>query len=109
MLLKCDKLLKNIGNLLNFEIEAITIGPIIIYSTMLSEVTKRHEEIHCAQYADTLYIFFPIIYIYDYCKNRVSGLGPDEAYRNIRAEKEAYDNEERINYIKTRKRWVWLL
>jgi len=32
----------------------------------------------------------------------------EKAYRSIRAEKEAFENEDKLYYLKTRKRWRWI-
>jgi hypothetical protein len=72
------------------------------------EVTVNHEKIHCQQYMETLYLGFLLIYIYDYIRNRCNGMNSTDAYENIRAEKEAYQNEHNNDYLKSRKRFSWL-
>lgn len=68
--------------------------------------TINHETIHFQQALELGVIFFYIFYVLEwffklffYGKN---------AYRNISFEKEAYNNEENLDYLKTRKRYNWI-
>ena len=79
-----------------------------MFSGKSDNVTLNHESIHCQQYMETFYIGFLIIYLYDYTKNRLSGMSPIKAYKNIRAEKEAYMHENDKEYLKYRKRFLWI-
>lgn len=90
-------------------IGAITLGFIVFSRDEMSETTKRHETIHFQQYLETLFIGFLILYIYDYIKLRAKGAKGPEAYRMIRAEKEAYENQDDLEYLANRKRWKWIL
>lgn len=103
-----SKLLKYINNVLGVEIEALTLGPVVIHiGNDLPALVKQHESIHCEQWKELL-ILFPLIYAYDYIKGRLSGLSPSQAYKNIRAEKEAYLNECNPTYLRDRERFAWL-
>lgn len=90
-------------------IGAITLGFIVFSRDEMSATTKRHETIHFQQYLETLFVGFLILYIYDYVKLRVKGVKGPEAYRMIRAEKEAYKNQDDLEYLANRKRWKWIL
>jgi len=86
------------------EIEAITLGPIVISRNQISEVTKNHEAIHFQQYLETLFLGFLLVYLWD-------GLIKDgrKAYFSIRAEQEAYRHQQNLTYLHTaRRRWAWL-
>jgi len=90
-------------------IGAITLGFIVFSRDEMSETTKRHETIHFQQYLETLFVGFLILYICDYVKLRAKGVKGPEAYRLIRAEKEAYENQDDLEYLANRKRWKWIL
>ena len=90
-------------------IGAITLGFVVFSRDEMTETTKRHETIHFQQYLETLFIGFLIIYAYDYLKLRTKGINGPDAYRMLRAEKEAYDNEDDLEYLANRKRWKWIL
>jgi len=90
------------------EIGAISLFPFVFSRGKMSESTKRHETIHFQQQLETLVIFFYMIYLWDYIKARISGSPGKESYRNIRAEKEAHENEMSPNYLKSRPRYSWL-
>ena len=90
-------------------IGAITLGFVVFSRGEMTETTKRHETIHFQQYLETLFVGFLILYAYDYLKLRVKGYKGSDAYRMIRAEREAYDNHEDINYLEDRQRWKWIV
>ena len=89
-------------------IGAITLGFVVFSRDTMSETTKRHETIHFQQYLETLFVGFLILYFYDYCKARLKGLSGKDSYMAIRAEKEAYKNDNDPNYLMTRSRWKWI-
>lgn len=70
--------------------------------------TINHETIHTSQMKELLYIFFYIIYFFEwlirviFSKDRFS----HKAYRNISFEKEAFENEFNMNYVKNRKHYA---
>ena len=90
------------------EIGAITLGFVVFSRDDMSETTRRHETIHFQQYLETLFLGFLILYFYDYAKSRITGITGRESYRKIRAEKEAYENQDDPNYLRNRKRWKWI-
>ena len=90
------------------EIGAITLGFVVFSRGEMSESTKRHETIHFQQYLETLFIGFLFLYFYDYAKSRIKGISGSESYREIRAEKEAYENQDDLSYLVNRKRWKWI-
>jgi hypothetical protein len=92
------------------EIGAITLGFIVFSRDEMSETTKRHETIHYQQFLETLFIGFLFIYFFDYLYNRfVLGMNGQDAYFNIRAEKEAYRHDVDETYLDNRKRYAWLI
>lgn len=81
--------------------KAITIWPFIFVREECSfdEVDLNHENIHGKQQLELLIIFFYLIYLVEWI---IKG------YRNISFEREAYGNEDNLNYLKTRKHYAWL-
>lgn len=71
-------------------------------------VLLNHEKIHLAQQIELLIIPFYIWYVIEYVvkwwiyKNRY------KAYFNLSFEREAYTNENNLNYLKQRKPWGFL-
>ena len=80
------------------EIGAITLGFLVISRGEMSETTRRHETIHYQQYLELLFIGFLLIYFYDYIRNLLRGMSGQEAYYNLRAEKEAYSNHDDVDW-----------
>ena len=82
-------------------------GYLFVRKELYPKLTMRainHESIHTAQMKELLYIPFYIIYIIEwiwrvlFTKDRFS----HQAYRNISFEREAYENEDNLNYLE----WV---
>ena len=71
----------------------------------ISERTIRHEAIHTAQMKEMLYIFFYLWYVTEWL---IRLFMKGNAYRNISFEREAYANEEYIDYLENRKRFAWI-
>ena len=90
------------------EIGAITIGPWVFSRGEMSEVTKNHETIHWQQYIETGILGFIILYYSFYFFNLLRYRDGKLAYYMIPFEKEAYDNDENLNYLEIRKRYAWL-
>jgi hypothetical protein len=90
------------------EIGAITMGFIVFSRDTMDERLRRHETIHFQQFLETLFVGFIILYLWDYFVNWSSGMSGKEAYYNIRAEKEAYSNDQDVEYLLQRKRYRWL-
>ena len=91
------------------EIKAITLGPVVISRNKIDEVTKNHESIHFQQYLETLFVGFLILYLWDWLMGLLKYSDGRSAYFAIRAEREAYQNQHNLNYLKVdRTRWSWL-
>ncbi len=90
------------------EIGAITLFPFVFSRGEMSEETKRHETIHFQQYLETAVIGFLLLYLWDYAASILKGIKGREAYRSIRAEVEAWDNDKDESYLANRKRWLWI-
>ena len=104
-----SRILAWLSYLAPISIQAITLGVIVISKDEMSEVTKNHETIHFQQYLETLFLGFLILYFWDWFIGLVKYKDGQKAYLSIRAEQEAYKNQENLEYLPTdRKRWCWL-
>lgn len=72
-------------------------------SRYISERVLNHERIHTAQMRELGYIFFYILYFLEWI---VRLFMKGRAYKNISFEREAFENEENLNYIATRRPWA---
>jgi hypothetical protein len=92
----------------------ITIFPFILLkksyfenkSNDFLQKTINHEKIHIKQQIELLVIFFYVWYALEwYIKSlKYNTL----AYENLSFEREAYNNEEKLDYLKTRKNWSFI-
>lgn len=90
-------------------INAITLGPIVLSRGTLSERVMRHETIHFMQYKELFFVGFLAVYLYDYLYAALvkkKGFSR-EAYLAIRFEQEAYDNDHDLEYLEKRQKKAW--
>ena len=71
----------------------------------LSKVTENHERIHTAQMRELLYVFFYIWYGIEWIVRLFQYRNSKEAYLNISFEREAYQNQSNMSYLKVRKKY----
>ena len=83
--------------------KGLTVWPFVFYRGKLNETFVNHERIHLRQQIELLILPFFVIYILHYLINFIRYVEHDKAYRNIIFEKEAYGNENNLDYLKTRK------
>lgn len=67
----------------------------------------NHENIHTLQIKELWYIGFYLLYAGEWIYNLFIYKNADKAYRNIRFEKEAYRNENNLNYLSERTKFAW--
>ena len=84
-------------NILPRNVIAITLFP-FIFTKRTDEGTINHERIHIRQQAELLVIFFYVLYFFEWAF---------KGYNGISFEKEAYENESNLNYLKQRKLFAW--
>ena len=72
---------------------------------VLDEKTLNHERIHTAQMKEMLYIGFYLWYLVEWIVKWYR-YGKD-SYRNLSFEKEAYDNDDYLEYLSTRDAFAW--
>ena len=90
------------------EIGAITMGFIVFSRGVMNERLRRHETIHYQQFLETGFIGFLLFYIWDYILGYAKHKDGSVAYRQIRAEREAYMFDAQEDYLEKRVRWKWL-
>lgn len=97
--------------LLPRQITAITLWPFVVFkekADMDNVVILNHEQIHLKQQLELLVILFYVIYISEYLYGLIRYRCHDTAYRKISFEREAYQNEYNLEYIRTRRKWgMW--
>lgn len=80
------------------------------YKNQLNERVLNHELIHSEQIKELGYILFYILYLAEWLirvlltKDAFS----QRSYYNLSFEKEAFSNEDNLDYIKTRKQYAWM-
>ncbi len=90
---------------------AITIYPFILIRNEVDKLNTtliNHEKIHLKQQVELLIIGFFLWYILEFCLNFIRYKSWIKAYKNISFEKEAYQHEANLNYLKTRKSYSFL-
>lgn len=87
---------------------AMTIWPFIFIkdkSSRLNHTLINHEKIHLKQQIELLWFLFFLWYVIEFLIKLVKYRKWDVAYRAISFEREAYENEENLKYLKNRKIW----
>lgn len=75
----------------------------------LTYVTLNHESIHAKQCVEMLGVFFYLWYIVEYLiRLPLCDFDTHEAYRSISFEREAYGNQEDMEYTSKRRHFAWL-
>ena len=75
---------------------------------VLTENVMRHEAIHTIQARALWYVPYYVWYVSEYLIRLVYCMNHGLAYSNISFEREAYENEEKIEYKNERKRFDFL-
>lgn len=84
---------------------AITLFPVIILKNKYLKkdvVLLNHEKIHLRQQIELLIIGFYIWYVVEFLIRILKYKTWSEAYLNISFEREAYQNENNLDYLKSR-------
>lgn len=90
------------NNILPFSgFKAMTIWPFVFVRSELSEIDMNHEKIHGRQQVEMLWLLFFIWYGVEYLLRAVfGGYNPG---KNVSFEREAYDKDIDLNYLKHRR------
>ena len=86
----------------------LTLFPFVIIRDFLDKENKvllNHEKIHIRQQLELLILPFFLLYFLEYLLRWIQFKDRHKAYRNISFEREAYDNERNLDYLKTRPFW----
>ncbi len=97
--------------ILRKNVVAMTIFPFIILrekKTKENLRTMNHETIHLVQQVELLWILFFIWYLIEYCIRLIQYKNGHQAYINISFEREAYANDDNLDYLKKRKFYSFL-
>ncbi|KOY87614.1 hypothetical protein AD998_17065 [bacterium 336/3] len=87
-------------------IAGITLYPFILLKHKAYKKDKflmNHEEIHLQQQKELLVLPFYLLYVGNYCYNLIKYKDRHQAYLNICFEREAYQNDYELDYLKKRK------
>ena len=85
----------------------ITLAPFGIYVKDLDNARLvNHEKIHWKQQMEMLIIPFYLWYLFEFLGRLV--INGKKAYMKLLFEREAHDNDNNLDYLKTRKHFVWL-
>ncbi|MFJ1322920.1 hypothetical protein ACILDT_07905 [Capnocytophaga canis] len=68
----------------------------------------NHEKIHLQQQKELLVVFFYLWYVLDFLFKYIKYRNWQKAYHNIIFEREAYHNQDNLNYLNSRKRFAFL-
>jgi len=99
-------MIKKLKLLKDTSILAITIYPFIfVRDDNPSEELINHERIHLEQQKELFILPFFIWYGLEYLIRRIRGEGEWYSYFNLKFEQEAYNNENDLSYLETRKRY----
>ncbi|MBV2227748.1 MAG: hypothetical protein KUL85_12885 [Sphingobacterium mizutaii] len=86
--------------------QAITIFPFIFLkhsSDRDNRILINHERIHVLQALELLIFPFYLLYLLEFSLRMLQYRNFTRAYLNISFEREAYENEHNLNYLKSRK------
>ena len=87
---------------------AINLFGVIFAKGECGRITLNHEKIHTRQMLELLIIPFYIIYVLEWLIRILQYHDPYKAYSNISFEREAYNNQFNLNYLKERKKFGFL-
>lgn len=90
-------------------IYAITLWPFIFVRSKRWDdaILINHELVHIAQFNELFVVGFYAIYVWDYIRGYIKHRDSYKAYRRIRFEQEAYDNQHDLDYLKERPKYSW--
>lgn len=87
---------------------ACNLFGIIFSKRVLSEVTINHEAIHTAQMKELMYLGFYLWYFFEWLVLLLRYKSLYQAYHNLSLEKEAYDNQCDLTYLRSREHLAWI-
>ncbi|WAC01716.1 hypothetical protein N7U66_17710 [Lacinutrix neustonica] len=88
----------------------ITIFPFVVlkhHALKGNRVLVNHEKIHLKQQIELLVILFYVFYGIEFMVRLIKYKNWNMAYKNISFEREAYTNENNLEYLNTRTFWMF--
>ena len=89
------------------DVYAITLFPFIISKEKMGAETLNHETIHIYQQRELLLVGFYLLYFYYYLRGVIKYKDKQKAYYMIPFEQEAYEYDNQLDYLETRKPYSW--
>jgi hypothetical protein len=89
----------------------LTVFPFVVLRERNAQdylVLMNHERIHLRQQIELLVLPFFVIYGLDYLVKLIRYRNRNLAYRNVVFEREAYENEYDLSYLKSRSYWRFM-
>ena len=88
---------------------AIAFWPFIFVRTRRENdaILINHELIHIKQYRELFVVGGVVLYVFDFIVGLFKYKNVYLAYRNIRFEQEAYENQHDLGYLSKRRRLAW--
>lgn len=89
---------------------AIALYPFVFFSN--KELLKvksllNHERIHLRQQIEMLIVFFYLFYAIEFFVRLIRYRSRYDAYKNISFEREAFDNQTDLGYLRKRQLWAF--
>ena len=88
--------------------KCINLFGILFCRKQLNKIDINHETIHTKQMQELLYIFFYLWYVIEYLVKLIIYRNTKLAYRNISFEREAYQNQNDLDYLSNRIHYSWI-
>ena len=89
------------------DINAIALGPFVWCRGTMDEILRNHETIHYHQQLELLFIGQWLLYVFYWLKGLITYKDGEVAYAESPFEREAYQNEADLDYLKNRERFAW--
>jgi hypothetical protein len=90
------------------DVYAFSFAVFVVCRGEMSQKTKNHETIHYYQQREMLFVFQWLLYGFFYLAGLIRYGDGAKAYRENPFEREAYDNDQNLDYLKTRKHYSWI-
>lgn len=95
------------NNIIHFKgFKAINLFGIVFARRWLTLQDLNHEAIHTQQMKEMLYVFFYIAHICEWVYNLIKYRDTKLAYYEISFEREAYEHQTDMRYLRTRKHFA---
>ena len=93
--------------LASIDIGAIAFGPFVWCRGIMDDELRNHETIHYHQQLELLFVGQWILYVFYWLKGLIKYKDGAIAYGESPFEREAYDNDSDLDYLKNRQRFAW--